>query len=181
MKIRKMTMSKSKISFVYIIADLFLIIISLLMGGLWLINTQVAFIGSMLIIFASFFSYRKMIEKKLEDGDIVFERDLLDKIDDKYELFEEDGSLEEKEMSKEEFVKYYKEERKKSGGLKRTFSNLFKSGRGIFNPIRIGAYVLLSLSMLFLIRQEFFSAIPFLVGVGAIPISSVFLGFLIKD
>ena len=169
---------KSKISFVYFGAYLSLIFLSLFMGDLWLINTQVAFICSMLIIFASFLSYKGMIEKRLENGEIPDEVDELDKIDDKFRLFEEDE--EDKELSKEEFVKYYKEQRKKSSGFKQSFSNLFKSGRGVFNPFRLIAYAFLCIAMLFLIKNNLFSAIPFLVGIGAVPISSVVLGLFLK-
>ena len=174
-------MMTNKISFIYIGASIFLIILSLFMGGLWLINTQVAFICSMIIIFASFLSYKGMIERKLENGEIPEERDELDKIDDKFALFDAKENLEEKELSKEEFVKLYKEEKKKNAGFKQSFLNLFKSGGGIFNPFRLGAYVLLCLAMLFLIRQELFSALPFLVGIGAVPISSLFLGLVVKQ
>lgn len=118
------------------------------------------------------------MRKKLENGEIPEEREELDKIDDKYCLFDEEENVVEKELSKEEFVKLYKEEKKKNAGFKQSFSNLFKSGRGIFNPFRLGAYVFLCLAMLFLIRQELFSALPFLVGIGAVPISSLFLGFI---
>jgi len=177
----KMMMTTSKISFVYIGASVFLILLSLFMGGLWLINTQVAFICSMLVIFASFFSYKGMIEQKLENGEIPEERDELDKIDDKYSLFNEEDSIEEKELTKEEFVKIYKEEKKKNKGFKQSILNLFRSGKGIFNPFRLGAYIFLCIAILFLIRQELFSAVPFLVGIGAVPISSLLLGFIIKD
>lgn len=176
----KMTM-KIKISFVYLGASVFLIILSMFMGGKWLINTQVAFICSMLIIFASFLSYKGLIEKRLESGEIPETKDELDKIDDKYGLFNEDENIEEMELSKEEFVKLYKQERKKSSGIKQTFSNLFKSGRGVFNPFRLIAYALLCISMLFLMRQDLFSAIPFLVGVSAVPVSSIVLGFFIRN
>lgn len=172
---------KSKISLVYLGAYVFLLILSIFMGGLWLINTQVAFICSMIIIFASFLSYKGMIEKRLENGEIPEEKDELDKIDDKYGLFDEDESIKEKELSKEEFVKLYKQERKKSSGIKQSFSNLFKSGRGVFNPFRLIAYVLLCVSMLFLIRNELFSAIPFLIGIGAVPVSSLVLGLFLRD
>jgi len=177
----KMMMTKTKVSFVYIGTSVFLIILSLFMGGLWLINTQVAFICSMLIIFASFLSYKGMIERKLENGEIPEERDELDKIDDKYCLFDEKENIEQKELGKEEFVKLYKEEKRKNAGFKQSFSNLFKSGRGIFNPFRLGAYIFLCLAILFLIKQELFAALPFLVGIGAVPISSLFLGFIVKE
>ncbi len=170
---------KSKISLVYIGASLFLIFISLIMGDLWLINTQVAFICSMIVVFSSFLSYKGMIEKRLESEEIPQERDEFDKIDDKYGLFDED--IEEKELSKEEFVKLYKEERKKSSSIKQTFSNLFKSGRGVFNPFRLIAYALLCVAMLMLIRNDLFSAVPFLVGITAVPVSSLVLGFFLRD
>lgn len=170
----------SKLSFVYIGASVFLILLSLLMGGLWLINTQVAFICSMIIIFASFLSYKGMIEKRLENGEIPDEVDELDKIDDKFGLFNENEDLEAEELSKEEFVKLYKQERKNSSSIKQTFSNLFKSASGVFNPFRLIAYAFLCVAMLFLIRNNLFSAIPFLVGVGAVPASSLVLGLLFR-
>lgn len=120
-----------------------------------------------------------MIEKRLESEEIPQERDEFDKIDDKYGLFDED--IEEKELSKEEFVKLYKEERKKSSSIKQTFSNLFKSGRGVFNPFRLIAYALLCVAMLMLIRNDLFSAVPFLVGITAVPVSSLVLGFFLRD
>lgn len=174
-------MMNNKVGLVYLVADLFLIVLSLYMGGLWLINTQVAFISSMLVVFASFFSYKGMIEKRLEEGDIPKERELLDKIDDKFELFEDEEQIKADELSQEEFVKLYKEERKKRGGFKMTLSNLFKSGRGIFNPIRLLAYAFLVISMLVLIRQELFEAIPFLVGISAIPLASLAFGYTLKN
>ncbi len=170
----------SKISFVYLGASIFLILLSLFMGGEWLINTQVAFICSMIIIFASFLSYKGMIDRSIENGEIPDEVDELDKIDDKFGLFREDENMEAKELSKEEFVKLYKQERKRGVGIKQTFSNLFKSGRGVFNPFRLIAYAFLCVAMLFLIRNELFSAIPFLVGVGAVPISSLVLGLFLR-
>jgi len=170
---------RSSLSFVYLGTSLFLIVLSLFMGGLWLINTQVAFISSMIVIFASFFSYKGMIEKRLENGEIPEDRDELDKIDDKFRLFEEEEF--DKELSKDEFVKYYKTQRKKSSNIKQSLLNLFKSGRGIFNPFRLMAYALLCIAMLFLIKNSLFSAVPFLVGIGAIPISIIIFGFFIKS
>ncbi|MBL0709245.1 MAG: hypothetical protein JJW00_09365 [Sulfurimonas sp.] len=172
---------KTKVSFVYLGASIFLILLSVVMGGKWLINTQVAFICSMIIVFASFLSYRGMIEKRLENGEIPEQRDELDKIDDKYELFSEDENIEEKELSKEEFVALYKKERKKNSGIKQSFANLLQSGGGVFNPFRLLAYAFLCVAMLFLIRNELFSAIPFLVGIGAVPVSSMVLGFFIRE
>jgi len=176
----KMMMSKT-VPFVYLGADILLIVISIIMGGLWLINTQVAFICSMIIVFASFLSYKGMIEKRLETGQIPDEVDELDKIDDKFGLFDERKNLEQEELSKEEFVKLYKEEKKKTTGFKRSLLNLFKSGRGVFNPFRLLAYIFLCISMLFLIKHNLFSIFPFLVGISMVPVSSMVLGVFLAS
>lgn len=69
-----------KFTFLYIFLDLFLILISLYFGGYWLINTQVAFICSMLITFASFYSYKKVVNEKFEYfKDEKFDEDIQDK------------------------------------------------------------------------------------------------------
>ncbi len=177
MKIKMTT--RSKASYIYLGTSIFLILLSLVMGEKWLINTQVAFICSMIVVFASFLSYKGMIERQLENGDIPEQRDELDNIDDKYELFDKDETV--KELTKEEFVALYKQEREKSSNLKQSFSNLFKSTNGVFNPFRLIAYAFLSISMLFLIRNGLFSPLPFLIGIGAVPLSSMVLGFLIRE
>lgn len=174
---------KIKFSFVYVLTSLCLIVLSFIMGDLWLINTQVAFICSMLIIFASFFSYKRMIEDRLENTDsieILQDRDELDKIDDKYELFTEEEDLKEQELTQEEFVKLYKKEKKRASGFKHSFSNMFKNRKGLLNPFRILSYAFLCIAVLVLIKNNLFSAVPFFVGVGAVPISSLIFGLLIS-
>jgi len=158
-------MMKIRLSFVYIFADVVLIIFSFFMGGLWLINTQVAFICSMLIVFASFLSYKGMIEKRLESGDLGDDRDLLDQIDDKYELFDDEKEIAQ-DLSAEEFKELYKEERAKLGGAKRSFFNLVKSWSGALSIFRLLSYGILFVAILFLIRKELFEPIAFLVGIG---------------
>lgn len=51
-------------TFFYLFLDVCLILLSLYKGGFWLINTQIAFISSMLIIFSSFHGYKKMVNAK---------------------------------------------------------------------------------------------------------------------
>ncbi len=47
---------------IYLILDAILILVSFFMGGVWLINTQMAFISSMLILFSSFYSYKSLVK-----------------------------------------------------------------------------------------------------------------------
>ena len=171
-----MTKMKIKYYLAYIGVNIVLIIISYFMGGLWLINTQVGFICSMIIVIASFFSYRSMIEKRLQNGDIPQERDERDKIDDKYQVFNE-----KKILNNREFMALDKKNRKKASGIKLFFTSLFKSKSAIFGPLRIMAYLLFISSIYFLVNNDIFSMLPFLVGVSMVPVSSILSGIITEN
>ncbi len=53
------------------------------------INLQIAFLSSLFIILGSMFAYRKMIDTELESNNIEEKRDLLDEIEDPYELYDD--------------------------------------------------------------------------------------------
>lgn len=168
--------SPLQFSYAYMGADVFLIALSSYMGGLWLLNTQAAFICSMLITYASFFSYKKMIDKRVEGGEKIKEQDPLDKIDDPYELFEDENEEElTEELSVEEFKALVKEEKKKVGNLKQSGKNFFTSMTGMLSPYRLLSYGFLFLTFLYLTRHDWFDAIPFLLGLAIVPIVSTFL------
>ncbi len=134
-----------RFAFVYLVFDAFLIAISLYMGELWLLNTQVAFICSMLILFASFYGYKKAIMTKVP----------------MVELDAEDEEFEDKEI--------IKKTKKEAGVLKTTFS-----------PMRLFAYALLVLSFLYLNRHGYLQIMPFLLGLGILPLGSLALGLSFK-
>lgn len=66
---------KLNIFFFYLVGDLVLIGLSLFKESLWLINTQVAFIGSLLIVFASYFGYKGFIEGQIPFAEIEEDTD----------------------------------------------------------------------------------------------------------
>jgi hypothetical protein len=169
----------NKVAFIYFIADIILICISFFLGGTWLLNTQVAFICSILIVFASFISYKGMVEKKLDAGDFEEPRDLIDEIGDPHELFEEEKEKE-KTLNKEEFQEIYRQEREKQKKSKKTFKNLFQSWSGALGIYRLLAYVLLFLAILILIRKGYFNPIAFIVGVSALPLATIISSFFQK-
>lgn len=139
----------------YIFVDIGLISLSLYMGGVWLLNTQIAFICSFFIVFSSFVSYKKMIDNRVKMGDIGDDRDLLDKIEDPHDLHVE------------------KEEEQKSSVLKQSVKNLYTSKSAIFSIYRLFSYLFLCLAVLFLIRHQLFNAIAFLIGLSAMPLASL--------
>ncbi|WP_331773941.1 hypothetical protein [Sulfurospirillum sp. 1612] len=161
-------MTIRKLSFLYVIVDVILIAVSLFAGGWWLINTQLAFIGSMLITFASFFSYKIMIEKKIDAKDYGEDNDAYDKLEDPYNLFEED----EQKMPIQEA-----QDAKKPTKLRTMISGLVSGISGALSLYRALAYGVLFIMILFLIRHDIFAAVPFFIGLSVVPVVSLLSGF----
>jgi len=152
----------SKISYLYLIGDLVVVIISIFIGGFWLLNTQVAFICSMLITFAAFYAYKKSIKKRVESSNGEEFRDPYDALEDPYNLFE-DENIDDK-----------KEQKKNRGVFRYTIKGFASGIGGALNPIRILAYGILILSFLYLNKHGLFNAFAFFVGLSVIPIMSMF-------
>ncbi len=150
----------SKFSYLYLIGDLFIIILSLFMGGYWLLNTQVAFICSMLITFASFYAYKKSILKGVKNSSGEEFRDSFDELEDPYNLFDDED--EEVEQPK-----------KKGGVFKYTVKGFASGIAGAVNPLRILAYLVLIVSFLYLSRHGMFDAFAFFSGLSIVPIMSM--------
>ncbi len=153
----------------YLILDLLLMAAVFAKGGwLWLLNAQVAFIASLLVTFSSFFAYRRMVAHEATDKKVSIyeERDLLDRIEDPYELYEE------AEISAESLKEVITEEKAKLRSFRRTGEHLKKSAKGFLSPWRLGAYLILVLAFLFLNRQGVFVIWPFLAGLAVVPVGS---------
>lgn len=151
--------------------DALLISVSIFQGSQWLLNTQIAFICSMLITFASFYAYQSMVTQKIEDGVVGDDDfDILDKIEDRHGLYDENVS----ETAEEEL-------KPSKIGLKQSMSNLFKSYRGALSWYRIAAYAVICLAILVLIRHSLFEPLAFLIALSIVPLSSLIgLWFLEK-
>jgi len=159
------------------VLDIFLIIFSLYKGGvLWLINSQAAFLSSLLVTSASYLSYKKRVLQKANDKEITYdERDELDKIDDRYELFEE-----EKEEEQKDFKEIIQEEKKRQKGFKNAFSNLKTTLPAILSPLRFFAYLFLIASFFYLNRHGELVIGAFLSGFFVVP-AGVLLYSLFKN
>ncbi len=168
-KIIKMRMMRSikKIVIYFLIADLFLIVLSLIVDGkIWLINSQVAFLSSLLITLASFKSYEKLVKNRVElaKDNLHDVQDEIDKIDDPHDLYSKDV----------DFKEVIKEERKKITNLKTAYENFKNSSKGAFSLLRLGAYGFLFVSFLYLVRHELFSIAPYMIGLFVVPLVATF-------
>jgi len=90
----------------------FLILSAALIKFEFFINMQVAFLSSFFIIVGSAYAYQKMIKNQIMLENIDEKRDVLDEIEDPYELYEEEqtSSALDKELDLKAIVK---EEKKK--------------------------------------------------------------------
>ena len=160
-----------KLLILFLITDLLLLIIAFFVGGQgWVINTQVAFVSSLLVTFGSFNSYKKMIESRVATGEIPIQRDVLDEIDDKYELYDEDKKVD----------KILVEEKKKALDIKANIQNLKTTAPATFSLYRIGGYLVLFGSFVFLAENSLFIITPYLIGLLIVPLMTTFSLFFIK-
>jgi hypothetical protein len=132
-----------------LIVDIGIIIFCFLSGEReWLINSQIAFITSSLVIFASIISYKNMVNSRVDAGLIVADdnRDTIDKLEDPYDLYSENDVVE-NEKSMREVVKDERANLKKN---RRSIWQVTKDSKAALSFYRLGAYLLLILSFFYL-------------------------------
>ncbi len=161
-----------KLLYWMVVADLFLVVFALTRGMKWLISSQTAFLSSVLVTVASFYAYKLLVDKRIADGDIPQEdRNTLDIIEDRHELYEEDHV-----KRVEELKAVIKEERAKIGGIKNSAQNIAKTLKAIFSPLRVAAYIFLILGFLYLNRHDYLDIWAYVAGLTVVPLVSMFLG-----
>ncbi len=170
---------------VFIIVDLCLIVLSITLYDLiWFLNSQVAFIGSLSVTIASFLSYRKNIQNRLSNLDIskndvlTEDRDKIDEIDDPYDLYSDYEEIPEEELTPEKIKEIINEEKKNV--KKNSFKNTLFSAGGFVSIYRIVGYAFLIFGFFALNNNKLFLPIPFLIGLGIVPLSVLAAKFIFK-
>ncbi|WP_060826222.1 hypothetical protein [Sulfurospirillum cavolei] len=165
-----------KLLLAYLAGDVAVLAVSLMQGGNWLLNTQAAFACSLLITFASFYSYHRMVQSRLAAGAIP---------PDKFEhYYEDDDEESEKENEDATMQDSPLESEKKPPkiGFKESFQNLSLSYKSALSVYRIATYGILFLTLLVLVHKSRFDAVAFLIGLSVIPLCGLFGAvFLKKD
>jgi len=165
----RMMMNIKRILLSILLVDLLLVIYSLSRGMEFLLNSQLAFVASFLVTISSYLSYKKMIEKRLQLGNIDT-TDLIDKIEDEFDLYD-DEKMDVKELIKQE---------RKKMSIKKGTKNLIDSRGGIFNPIRLLSYLFLFITLIYLIRNNHFEVSAYLLGLGVVPIGTLLGSFTLR-
>jgi len=155
--------------------DAVLIMISLYQGGNWLINSQLSFASSFFVTLASYYSYKRVIEKRIAlDIENYDDRSDLDKIEDPFDLYSEDKVDEGKDL-----LEVIKEERAKVTSLKATATNLSKTIGGAFSPFRLGSYLFLFMAFLYLVNNQLFYIWAYVSGLFVVPLSAILSSIMI--
>ena len=168
-----MSNTSIKLLKVLFIVDILLIIISsLFFDTKVLLNLQIGFISSSLVMFASFLAYKRMINTRVEHHIITLDenKDVIDKLEDPYDLYSDDENTEE-----ENVVELVKKERKRLKESGRSLVETLKDTKATLSVYRLGAYVLLILGFLYLDRHEVLNISAYILALGLPPIIIVIM------
>lgn len=161
------------------LVDFVVVIICAISGQFqWLLNTQLAFISSVLVTLGSYYGYKKNIDSRIEDhinDDDNY--DELDKMDDKYDLY----SLEAETIEKKE--EYSKEEIKEAmKPIKQNYVANFRSGlSGMASLYRLAGYIFLIICFFFLNNNGYLHIWSYMFGFLIVPIASLVVTLYTKS
>ena len=150
---------------------------------IWLLNLQIAFFSSLFVTLASFLSYKKNIQNRLEnfDKDAISsseERDKIDEIDDPYDLYTQYKEIPEDELTTEKIKEIINDE--KSKVKRNSFKNTIFSASGFLSIYRILGYGILIFGFFALNNNKVFLPIAFIIGLGIVPLGILFSKLLEK-
>lgn len=162
-----------KFAKVFIFLDFCLIIYALVFqNNFWLLNTQVAFISSLLVVTGSFLSYKKNIENRLSNIDSTktkegVDRDKIDEIDDPFDLYSDYEAVKEEDLTPEKIKEIINDEKSKL--KKNSVKNAIFSASGFLSLYRIAGYAILVFGFFALNNNGVFMPISFIIGLSVVP------------
>jgi hypothetical protein len=155
-----------------------LLIIQALIFSLWLysfdffINFEIAWFSAFLVMLGSMYSYKNLVTKRVDSYEASVESDAIDKIDDPYDLYSEDGVI--KDDEDVDLAEVVKQEKAK---LKANKINGIKAGApATVSFFRIMPYLLLVIGFIGLNNNQLLMLVPYLTGLGVGIFSAFFLG-----
>ena len=117
------------------------------------INIQVAFLSSFFVILGASYAYKKMVHTQLEREEYEDKRDLLDTIDDPYELYEEANEKADDRSAEElDLKQIVKEEKAKIKTL--SLKSAKHGAKGSVSLFRLVPYLFLILGFIALKNNE---------------------------
>jgi hypothetical protein len=128
------------------------------------INAQTAFVSAFLILLGSMYSYRNLVRRSLKNETAVHRDDLLEKIDDPYDLYSENEEGIDEDRPLKEVIK---EEKARLKASRETVKNLSNAAPALFSLYRLVPYGVLVLGFIALKNNNLLSLWYFLPGLAA--------------
>lgn len=149
------------------------ILLFILKDKYWVLNAQLGFISSLIITLATFLSYKRNVQKRLENidtqaGELKEDRDKIDEIDDPFDLYSEYEEVKEEDLTPEKIKEIIQEEKSKVKTA--SVKNALKSSGSFVSLYRIAGYGTLLVSFFALNNNQLFLPIAFLIGIGLVPL-----------
>lgn len=133
-------------------------------------NFSVAMLSSMFIVIGSLYSYRNMIAQRAADTAVDDNKDIIDMMDDPYDLYEEER---EEEITDIKAMIKAEKARQKGNMVENTAKNI--SAWASF--YRLIPYAILVLGFIALQNNQALLILPYLVGIG----TGIVIGYLIAN
>jgi hypothetical protein len=139
-----------------------------------LLNTQIGFITSSLVMFGSALSYKSMVQSRLNAGAIPdTSRDTVDQLEDPFDLYDE--PIVESEEEVKTLQEVVKEERANLKKHRRSFWETTKDAKASFSFYRLGAYLLLIMGFFYLNNNHVLDIAGYLFSMFIPPFVVVFM------
>jgi len=132
-----------------------------------LINFEVGFFSGALVLAASTFGYWQMVSGSSKSSPHHDLPDIVDQIDDRYGLWEED-----QETPTQDVKAILQEEKQRLKKQRRSFKEFLKTTKPALSIYRIVAYGILVTGILTLISYEIFAPVTYLIGAGLAPLAT---------
>ena len=170
-----MTSTNKRIMLTLLTVDLVMMLISIIFFDTKVLyNTQIGFISATLVMIASMISYSRMVNARVEHNVITYDdsKDVIDILEDPYDLYSEEIQNEEKEEPKED---------KKKPKDNRSLYQILKDTKAALSAYRLGAYLTLILGFLYLNRHELLHIPSYILALSIPPMVIVVLLIREKD
>jgi hypothetical protein len=156
-----MIVSKDTKTYIQLLISVDMVVgsLSYLKGFNWFVSSQVGFFTTILVTISSFYSYRSFVKRGSLNRDLVLmHRDKLDKVDDEFDLYDNDSNNGRVDRNLKERVKN------------------FKNTLPIYlSPLRVVAYLIFFLGFFYLDNNQLLNIFGYLLGISVIPLSSILL------
>ena len=139
------------------------------------INFQIAFVSSVLILLGSTYSYKRLVERRVASEERPDDVDIMDKIDDPFDLYSEDITQEDVLQDEAVDIKALVKEEKKRIKVQ-NIKNTAKSAPALLSIFRVLPYIFLILGFIALKNNALLSLMPYLIGLGFGIVAGLYMG-----